>query len=101
MPYAQAKPCSVPTCGHTRPCPVHGAAPRTRPYNRGNWRAVARSFLQANPFCAMCRSRKVITLATEVDHVIDHRGDDSLFWDQRNWQALCVSCHSRKTNSTR
>lgn len=33
-----------------------------------------------------------------VDHVVPHRGDKNLFWNARgNWQALCVSCHSRKT----
>lgn len=32
-------------------------------------------------------------LSTVVDHVIPHRGDDVLFWDESNWQALCKSCH--------
>jgi 5-methylcytosine-specific restriction protein A len=32
-----------------------------------------------------------------VDHIIPHRGDQYLFWDQENWQALCKDCHDRKT----
>jgi 5-methylcytosine-specific restriction protein A len=36
-------------------------------------------------------------LATDVDHVVPHRGDRQLFWDTSNHQALCHSCHSRKT----
>ena len=34
--------------------------------------------------------------ATDVDHIIAHRGDPKLFWDQSNWRALCHSCHSRE-----
>lgn len=34
---------------------------------------------------------------THVDHVRPHRGDWSLFMDSTNLQALCHSCHSRKT----
>ncbi|WP_456297628.1 HNH endonuclease signature motif containing protein [Kineothrix alysoides] len=35
--------------------------------------------------------------ATVVDHVIPHRGDPILFWDKRNWQPLCKTCHDKKT----
>jgi len=31
----------------------------------------------------------IIKPATDVDHVIPHRGNRSLFWDEENWQALC------------
>ena len=36
-------------------------------------------------------------MAREVDHIEPHKGDDTLFWDQDNWQPLCKPCHSRKT----
>jgi 5-methylcytosine-specific restriction endonuclease McrA len=36
--------------------------------------------------------------AVEVDHVKPHKGSATLFWNWSNWQALCTSCHSRKTN---
>jgi 5-methylcytosine-specific restriction endonuclease McrA len=29
-----------------------------------------------------------------VDHIIPHRGDDRLFWDRSNWQALCAHHHN-------
>lgn len=32
-----------------------------------------------------------------VDHIIPHRGDKKLFWDERNWQGLCKKHHDRKT----
>lgn len=35
--------------------------------------------------------------ATVVDHIKPHRGDQRLFWDEDNWQALCKECHDRKT----
>ncbi len=44
-----------------------------------------------------CERRGKVKLATEVDHIIPHKGDMSLFWDPSNWQSLCHACHSRKT----
>jgi 5-methylcytosine-specific restriction protein A len=71
-----------------------------RGYNR-EWRKVSRAFLQAHPLCtgfdSLCEERGKRTPSTEVDHVVPHRGNMRLFWDQDNWQALCHTCHSRKT----
>ena len=39
----------------------------------------------------------VVTPAAVVDHVLPHRGDWSLFWDESNWQPLCKPCHDAKT----
>jgi 5-methylcytosine-specific restriction endonuclease McrA len=36
----------------------------------------------------MCNAMDAPT-ATIVDHIKPHRGDQNLFWDQTNWQALC------------
>lgn len=38
-----------------------------------------------------------VTAATEVDHIVPHRGDERLFRDEKNLQSLCRPCHSRKT----
>jgi len=38
-----------------------------------------------------------LVLGTQTDHIIPHRGDQALFWDETNWQRLCLPCHSRKT----
>ncbi|WP_423837057.1 HNH endonuclease [Sutterella wadsworthensis] len=40
-----------------------------------------------------------LTLATDVDHIKPHRGDPILLFDEKNLQALCHACHSRKTAS--
>ena len=53
--------------------------------------------LLREPFCRACAIRGVRTRATDVDHVIPHRGVWALFIDPNNLQSLCHSCHSRKT----
>lgn len=63
------------------------------------WRKARAAFLQRNPLCAECRKNGVLTPATVVDHIIPHRGDQKLFWDEENWQPLCKNCHDRKTGS--
>jgi 5-methylcytosine-specific restriction protein A len=35
--------------------------------------------------------------ASVLDHIIRHQGNAELFWDQTNWQGLCVACHGKKT----
>jgi len=43
--------------------------------------------------CVYCLQVDRTTPATVVDHIIPHRGDKKLFWDQSNWQPLCKHCH--------
>jgi 5-methylcytosine-specific restriction protein A len=38
-----------------------------------------------------------VVAAADLDHIIPHKGDMTLFWDPTNWQGLCKGCHSRKT----
>lgn len=61
------------------------------------WRRYRISFLSSHPFCEECKKKGMITVATVVDHIIPHKGDKKLFWDTKNHQALCESCHNRKT----
>ncbi|MFC3866200.1 HNH endonuclease [Alcaligenes aquatilis] len=43
-----------------------------------------------------CAERGVpVPLASVVDHVVAHRGNQVLFWDRSNWQGLCSTHHSR------
>lgn len=37
------------------------------------------------------------TAGTVVDHIIPHRGNYDLFWNQDNWQTLCKLHHDQKT----
>lgn len=61
-------------------------------YNNNRWSRARISYLMNNPVCAICGKP-----ATEIDHIIPHKGDYELFWNVDNWQPLCHSCHSRKT----
>lgn len=67
-----------------------------RGYDR-RWQQVRRIFLRQHPLCVECGKDGRTTLATEVDHIVPHRGDRDLFWDQNNWQPLCKRCHTKKT----
>lgn len=53
--------------------------------------------LLREPFCRECAKFGLRIPATDVDHIVPHRGDWSLFVDSDNLQSLCHSCHSRKT----
>ena len=44
-----------------------------------------------------CYEEGHITMATVVDHIVPHRGDQKLFWDRGNWQPLCEHHHNVKT----
>ena len=61
------------------------------------WRRARKAFLQRHPLCAECMKEGKLTPATVVDHIVPHRGDPRLFWDEKNWQPLCKECHDRKT----
>lgn len=55
------------------------------------WKRQREAFLRINPIC------KCGKVATVVDHIIPHKGNVNLFWDQENWQPMCTVCHNRKT----
>lgn len=109
MPMKPKTPCRHPGCPNLVPsgsvyCDEHRALHPE--YVRGasgrgydsRWQKARKRFLEAHPLCEECLKHGRYTKATDVDHIKAHRGDKDLFWDMSNWQALCHSCHSRKTN---
>ncbi len=68
-------------------------------YNTTRWRKLRLIHLGADPLCRMCADEGCIKAAAVVDHIKAHRGDETLFWDQRNWQSLCKPCHDRHKQS--
>lgn len=66
-------------------------------YKLTAWGRASKAYLRRNPLCADCLDLGVVEAATEVDHIVPHRGDRKVFFDRSNWQGLCKSCHSRKT----
>lgn len=57
------------------------------------WRKARAFYLQRHPLCRMCEQIGRITPATVVDHIVPHKGDPELFWDETNWQPLCKRHH--------
>lgn len=100
------KPCRHPGCPSLtagRYCTEHEVASNKargsaadRGYNN-KWQKERHRFLKSNPLCLECKTNNKITAATVVDHIIPHRGDKQLMWDESNWQPLCKRCHDRKT----
>lgn len=58
------------------------------------WQRYRKGFIAANPLCVFCLRMGRTEPTTVVDHIIPHRGDDTLFWDPSNHQGLCATCHS-------
>jgi len=112
MPNKPKKPCSYNRCpnlvelGHfyckehrkknTRQYEKDRGSSTQRGYN-SRWRKARIIYLKEHPLCVECLKENIITEATVVDHIIPHRGDMVLFWNELNWQAKCKSCHDRKT----
>lgn len=67
-----------------------------RGYNY-RWQKASRQYLIMNPLCRGCEEQGRVVAAKVVDHITPHRDDKALFWDVKNWQPLCFSCHGRKT----
>lgn len=110
MPKRPKTPCKHPSCARLVPygsqyCSDH--IPMHRKDVKGTtekgydsrWRKARAWFLNAHPLCVMCLENERLEQATVVDHIVPHRGDQILFWDESNWQPLCKKCHDRKTRT--
>ncbi|MFH6636532.1 HNH endonuclease [Streptococcus suis] len=111
MPRRPSTPCKHNGCPNLVPygqkyCDNHKAnhqldakSTTAKGYN-AQWNKARLRYLKVHPLCVQCNAKGRLTKATVVDHITPHRGDQELFWNQTNWQALCKSCHDRKTNTT-
>jgi 5-methylcytosine-specific restriction protein A len=61
------------------------------------WRRARASFLARHPLCVRCQAAGCLEPSTTVDHIVPHRGNQQLFWDEANWAAMCKRCHDAKT----
>lgn len=100
----------MPRAARTARGPAQPPAETDRAYDRrrgsassrgydAQWRRARDAFLAEpdNALCRMCLAADPprVTAASVVDHIVPHRGDRALFWDRRNWQGLCETCHNR------
>lgn len=80
------------------------------------WQKARAGYLRSHPLCVYCLrdpayaairgmvpSTAILRcaelglaspVASVVDHIEPHRGDQALFWDKANWQSLCSTHHS-------
>jgi 5-methylcytosine-specific restriction protein A len=79
-----------PTCVQ-RQAPQHQRFAKTIDYTGKRWRTLRAQVLSQSPLCP-CGA-----VATVVDHVRPHRGNAAQMFEPTNLQALCKSCHDRKT----
>lgn len=76
------------------------------------WQQARAGYLAKHPHCVMClgelgmmdmrpadvvvecaRRGLPVPVATVVDHIEPHQGDQLVFWDRDNWQPLCKTHH--------
>ena len=55
------------------------------------WQKARRRYLVAHHLCVESMKEGKYVKATDVDHIVPHRGGKKLFWNESNWQALCSS----------
>ena len=108
MPMKPKVPCRHPGCAelvapgkkycekHKRMHPEEIQTAATRGYG-SRWRRESKKLLQLHPLCEECLRHGIAMPVTVVDHIVPHRGDQKLFWDRSNWQALCKRRHDGKT----
>ncbi len=105
MPSRIQRPCSFPCCpnlvaqgrcdAHKRHEDDHRQSASKRGYDR-HWRRFRAYYLSKHRLCIDCLSGKRVAGATEVHHITP-LADDGDRLDEENLEALCKSCHSRKT----
>ena len=113
MPRSAPTPCRHPACALVldKPgyCDQHRAQAH-RDYGRARrgfdaelgfyqsvrWREVRAAFLRQHPVCGACEQLGRVVPAVVADHVTPLKDGGARF-DTANLQALCISCHNRKT----
>ncbi|MDB5053135.1 MAG: endonuclease [Bacilli bacterium] len=112
MPEAPLRPCGKVGCTtltRAQYCPAH-AQLKQQTYNKergtaaergynARWKKARIIYLKRNPLCVCedCKRTGSVVAATVVDHIIPHKGNYELFWNQNNWQSMSEEHHNRKT----
>jgi 5-methylcytosine-specific restriction endonuclease McrA len=84
-------------------CACQPALVRTGAHKRGygaRWTKLRNWWISIQPRCVGWPNANGCPLnatGSIVDHIIPHRGDESLLYSAQNLQTLCRSCHARKT----
>lgn len=63
-------------------------------YSSRRWQSMRAQLFARSPYCIYCKKREGrVIKATIADHIVPHKGNKSLFWDEENLQPLCKKCH--------
>lgn len=109
MPQRALKPCAYhgcPTLVRSGYCSMHRSMRSAevnyhdresqRLYSTVRWQRRREQQLSNQPWCEECLRSNIYTPATDVDHVLPHKGNENIFFTGEV-QSLCKVCHSRKT----
>jgi 5-methylcytosine-specific restriction protein A len=72
-----------------------GATQHQKLYNKQRWKRLRAWHRQREPLCRTCKARGLVVPAQVVDHIMQHNGDERLFFDPENLQSLCKPCHDK------
>lgn len=64
-------------------------------YRDARWRRARAEQIKRQPLCACGQP------ATDVDHILPHRGREEYAFNLDNLQSMCHACHMRKTREDR
>ena len=88
---------SAPPTAQGQPLSKYVTRPWHHLYNKARWKnpvtGLRAAVLRKYPICFKCNRAP----STHADHIVDHKGNERLFYDFNNLQGLCESCHSEKT----
>lgn len=71
------------------------ARPWRKLYATARWQKLRELKLSHNPICERCLDQEIVEPATVVHHRKPHKGEDTLFHDFDNLEALCKPHHDR------
>ena len=65
-------------------------------YNSRRWRGLRNLYYKRNPLCVECSNNNILKEEYCVDHIkpVSEGGE---FYEWKNLQTLCRSCHAKKT----
>ena len=65
-------------------------------YKSRQWRKLRQIVLHKHPICVMCEQKNRYTTANTIDHILPINKGGAV-WSINNLQALCSSCHNKKS----
>jgi 5-methylcytosine-specific restriction protein A len=126
MPNRAPRQCGYPACQIAAVAGTNYCAPHTKPaaeveraennsrlrdapwralYQNAAWRNLREFILSRDPLCQLMLTDKCRQHggdeSTVADHIKDHKGNTTLFYDTQNIQGVCKPCHDQKTGMTR